>query len=127
MRTAPWVAASSDPWTSSTWPSHSSAIVRAMTRVTSTPRVADSSEARASRKSPVRIATVLDHLMWLAGVPRRVSAASMTSSWYSVERCTSSTITPPEIRSGWVAWAPPSMPDSSTSIGRNRLPPASIR
>ncbi len=45
------------------------------------------------RKSPVRTATELPQ-RWLAlGTPRRTSASSITSSWYSVARWVSSTTT----------------------------------
>jgi hypothetical protein len=39
------------------------------------------SEARAKRKSPVRIATVLLQRELALGAPRRSDASSMTSSW----------------------------------------------
>jgi len=42
---------------------------------------AASDDARASRKSPARIATMLLHLALTLGTPRRVAASSMTSSW----------------------------------------------
>jgi cyclic beta-1,2-glucan synthetase len=48
-----------------------------------------------SRKSPARIATMLFHRAFTLGTPRRVSASSITSSWYSEPRCTSSTATAP--------------------------------
>ena len=49
------------------------------------------SEARANRKSPVRIAIELSHRALALCAPRRRSASSITSSWYSVARCVSST------------------------------------
>jgi hypothetical protein len=52
-----------------------------MMRVTSTPSFADRSDARANRKSPVRIATVFVQRAFALGVPRRAAASSMTSSW----------------------------------------------
>src|SRR6478736_250181 len=38
--------------------------------------------ARENSRSPVRIATLLPHTAWALGTPRRLSAASITSSWY---------------------------------------------
>ena len=51
------------------------------------------SDARANRKSPVRIATVLSQRALADGAPRRSGASSITSSWYSVARWVSSTTT----------------------------------
>ena len=48
------------------------------------------SEARANRKSPVRIATEFVHRAFAATAPRRTVASSITSSWYSVARWVSS-------------------------------------
>ena len=48
---------------------------------------------RANRKSPVRIATVLSQRAFAEAAPRRSRASSITSSWYSVARCVSSTTT----------------------------------
>ena len=61
-------------------------MVRASSLVTSAPRSEEISEALENRKSPVRMATVLSHLALTEGRPRRVSASSTTSSWYSVAR-----------------------------------------
>ena len=80
------------------------------------------SEARANRKSPVRIATVLSQREFALGAPRRTVASSITSSWYSVARWVSSTTT----AAGTTRVGPrsPNCAASSTSSGRNRLPPA---
>ncbi len=51
------------------------------------------SEARANRKSPVRMATVLLHRVLAAVAPRRTVASSITSSWYRVARWVSSQTT----------------------------------
>ena len=81
--------------------------------------------ARANSRSPVRIATELPHTVCALGTPRRRSASSMTSSWYSEARwvismawaaVTTSSVTPS-----------PSWAVSSVSMGRTRLPPASSR
>ena len=48
----------------------------------------------------MRIATVLSQRMLALGAPRRASASSITSSWYSVARCTSSIETDPGISRG---------------------------
>jgi hypothetical protein len=83
------------------------------------------SEARANRKSPVRIATVFVYRELALGAPRRTSASSMTSSWYSVARWVSSTTT----AAGTTPAAPgsPKCAARIVSSGRNRLPPASTR
>ena len=65
-----------------------------------------SPDARDSRKSPARIACRLPHLALTVSTPRRVSASSITSSWYSEPRCTSSQATPPCTTSS-LAGAPP--------------------
>ena len=59
---------------------YSSAIVLARISATSPPSRAASADARASRKSPARMATMLLHRAFTLGTPRRVSASSMTSS-----------------------------------------------
>ncbi len=50
-------------------------------------------EARAKRKSPVSTATELPQRAFALATPRRTSASSITSSWYSVARWVSSTTT----------------------------------
>ncbi len=57
---------------------------------------------------------------------RRMVASSMTSSWYSEARWTSSTATAP-IRSSSVASLVPAVAVARASRGRSRLPPAEIR
>ena len=59
----------------------------------SVPRSAVISEARANRKSPVRIAIELFQRALADMAPRRSTASSMTSSWYSVDRWVSSMAT----------------------------------
>ena len=83
------------------------------------------SEARANRKSPVRIATVLSQRALALAAPRRSAASSITSSWYSVARWVSSTTTADGTTPGAVG--SPNWAASSTSSGRERLPPASTR
>ena len=70
-----------------------------------------------------------DQRAFTLGTPRRVSASSITSSWYSEPRCTSSTETPPVIgvvrrpvRGPWRR-----RPAQTARAGRSRLPPAAIR
>ncbi len=76
-------------------------------------------------RSPARIATLLPHTACALGTPRRTSASSMTSSWYSEPRCVSSSAAAAEMTS---SVAPsPNCAVSSASIGRTRLPPASYR
>ena len=70
-------------------------MVLARSAATSVPSEAAISEARDRRKSPARMACRLPHLALTVSTPRRVSASSMTSSWYSEPRWTSSTETPP--------------------------------
>ena len=69
------------PTVSRICPSQRTAMVRARIRVASVPRSAVISEARAKRKSPVRMATVLPHRAFAEASPRRTTASSMTSSW----------------------------------------------
>ena len=64
-----------------TSPSHSLPMVRASSPATSVPSEAAISEARASRKSPARMAVRFPHRALTLSMPRRVSASSMTSSW----------------------------------------------
>ena len=58
-----------------------------------------SSDARARRKSPERIARRLPQRAFTLSTVRRVTASSITSSWWSDPRWTSSTDTPPRITS----------------------------
>ena len=60
------------------------------------------------------------------GAPRRTTASSMTSSWYSVARWVSSQTTAAGSTSGAPGVAEAARP-AATSIGRNRFPPAAIR
>ena len=55
--------------------------------------------------------------------PRRTCASSITSSWYSVARCTSS-MTAPATVTCQASGSGPSRADSTVNNGRNRLPPA---
>ena len=73
-------------------------IVAASSPATSVPSEAAISDALASRKSPARIAVRLPHRAFTLSTVRRVTASSMTSSWYSDPRWTSSTATPPQYR-----------------------------
>ena len=57
------------------------------------------------------------------GAPRRTCASSITSSWYSVARCTSS-ITEPATVTCHASGSGPSWADSTVNSGRKRLPPA---
>ncbi len=82
-------------------------------------------DARAKMRSPVRIATELPHTSWAVGAPRRNGAESITSSWYSVARCVSSTTTAAWTTSG--REASPRWAHSRVSSGRMRFPPASTR
>ena len=83
------------------------------------------SAARANRKSPVRMAIVLSQRELAEGAPRRSGASSITSSWYSVARCVSSTMTAPGTMP--TACGSPYCEATSASSGRNRFPPALIR
>ncbi len=119
-------------WSSSTCPRHSSPIVAASSEATSAPSDAASDEARARRKSPARMATMLFHRAFTLGTPRRVSASSITSSWYSDPRCTSSTATAPVIASseagpGSLPVHPAAYAAQSAKVGRMRFPPALIK
>ena len=107
-------------------PSHSQPIVRASSPATSVPSVAAISEARDSRKSPARMACRLPHLALTVSTPRRVSASSITSSWYSDPRWTSSQATPPRTTSS-DAGVPPTWAAVMATTGRRRLPPATTR
>ena len=82
-----------------------------------------------SRKSPARIATMLLQRAFTDGTPRRVSASSMTSSWYSEPRCTSSTLTAPVTASDDAASPAPAAAYAAqrVSTGRIRFPPAVTR
>ena len=70
-------------------------MVAASSSEKSVPTWAASTEARASRKSPDSTAMVSSHCVLTLATLRRVAALSMTSSWCSEPRCTSSTDTPP--------------------------------
>ena len=50
-------------------------------------------DARENRKSPTMMATVLSHRLLAEGTPRRISASSMTSSWYRLATWVSSMTT----------------------------------
>src|SRR6202451_2611538 len=89
------------------------------------PRSARMREAWANRKSPVRIATELLHRELADAWPRRTRASSMTSSWNSVARWVSSIATAASMTLG--SLGSPNCAASSTSMARNRLPPAAIR
>jgi hypothetical protein len=93
---------------------------------TSVPSDAASPDARDNKKSPDRMATKLPHLAFTDGTPRRVSASSITSSWYSEPIWTSSTEMPPVITSS-VTTAPPAAAAAIATTGRNRFPPAPTR
>ena len=80
-------------------PSQSRPIVAARRPATSVPRLAAISDAFASRKSPARIALRFPQRAFTLSTVRRVTASSITSSWYSDPRCTSSTEVPPMITS----------------------------
>src|SRR5665647_1912202 len=99
------------------------------------PRSAAIAEARANTRSPVITATWLPQTSWADGAPRRTGAESITSSWYSVARCVSSTTTAasstcrwspspgrPSARQRPAAAAPPA-PAGSSADQRARGPP----
>src|SRR5437763_13093966 len=102
-------------------------MVHASSPATSAPRDAARDDARASRKSPARIATMLLHRALTLGTPRRVVASSITSSWYSEPRWTSSHATPPVTASPDADPAAPPVQAHmahNVRVGRSRLPPA---
>ncbi len=66
---------------------------------------------------------LLLHRAFALGAPRRTCASSITSSWYSVARCTSS-MTAPATVTCHASGSGPSCADSTVNSGRNRLPPA---
>ena len=113
------------PTVSRIWPVHSRSKVRAWIRTACGPRSASRSEARANRKSPVRMATVLSQRAFAEAAPRRSGASSMTSSWYRVARWVSSTTTAEGTTPD--ATGSPNCAASRVSSGRKRLPPASTR
>jgi len=78
-------------------------MVRASSPATSVPNEAAISDARDSRKSPARIACRLPHFALTVSTPRRVSASSITSSWYSEPVCTNSHEMPPFTARSWSA------------------------
>ncbi|PQM46378.1 hypothetical protein C1Y40_03457 [Mycobacterium talmoniae] len=69
---------------------------------------------------------MLLHRALALGAPRRTWASSITSSWYSVARCTSS-MTAPATVTCQASGSGPSCADSTVNSGRNRFPPASNR
>ena len=69
---------------------------------------------------------LLPHRAFADGAPRRTWASSMTSSWYSVARCTSS-MTAPATVTCQSSGSGPTVARSTVNSGRNRLPPASNR
>ena len=75
--------------------------------------------------SPTRMAVELPYFALALGAPRRTSASSITSSWHSEATWVSSTPAAEAMTSGLMPV--PSSEASNVSIGRNRLPPASMR
>src|SRR6202453_2290229 len=69
------------------------------------------------------MATLLLHRILAVGVARRTSASSITSSWYSVARCTIS-MTAPAVVTAHAYGFGPICADNTVNSGRNRLPPA---
>ena len=103
-------------------------MVEARIPATSTPSEAAREDARARRKSPARMATMFDQRWLTLSTPRRVDASSMTSSWYSDPRCTSSTATAPVTTSSETGSpGPAAYPAHRARAGRIRLPPAPMR
>jgi hypothetical protein len=111
-------------------------MVAASREATSVPSEDASSDARASRKSPERIARMLPQRALTLATPWRVAASSITSSWWSEPTWTSSHATPPVTASSEIT-SPMSAPagtqpaavaaDTAPSSGRSRLPPALTR
>ena len=101
-------------------------MVRASSPATSVPSDAAISDARDSRKSPARIACRLPHLAFTVSTPRRVSASSMTSSWYSEPGAPVRTRHRPG-RTSSEARSPSTCAPATASTGRRRLPPATMR
>ena len=66
---------------------------------------------------------LLLHRALALGAPRRTCASSITSSWYSVARCTSSITAPPTVTCQ-ASGSGPSCAESTVNSGRKRLPPA---
>src|SRR6478752_7259695 len=97
-----------------------------MIRTASGPSPATSREACANRKSPVKIAIELSQRALADLAPRRRSASSITSSWYSVARWISSTTADATITSS-ASGRGPTPAATSVNNGRNRLPPACMR
>mmetsp|Transcript_8830 Transcript_8830/g.33337 ORF Transcript_8830/g.33337 Transcript_8830/m.33337 type:complete len:246 (-) Transcript_8830:24-761(-) len=90
-------------------------------------RRASEMEARASRKSPAKMAILLPNTRLTDGAPRRVSALSITSSWNSDAVWIISVISASR-RCLSLIW-PPLQADatSSTIVGRIFLPPSSAK
>ncbi len=72
---------------------------------------------------------MFDQRAFTEGTPRRVSASSITSSWYSDPRWTSSTATAPVTTSSDTARFEPvaAYAAHNVNVGRIRFPPAAIR
>ena len=88
-----------------------------------TPRAPTPARAGSRRRGSRRCC---DQRAFTLGTPRRVSASSITSSWYSEPRCTSSTDAPPVTASSRGRRAAPRgarRPAHSVRVGRRRLPP----
>ena len=88
------------------------------------PPPASSANARENSRSPVAVAIERPAEATTVGRPRRSTAASSTSSWTSVARCTSSTATAARNAASRPAGSGPAA--TKTSSGRSRLPPAAI-
>ena len=81
--------------TSRIWPSQSTAIVRASSRQTSVPEVGGDLRGPGEQEVAGEDGHRVVPARVRAGHPRRASASSITSSWYSVARWTSSIATEP--------------------------------
>mmetsp|Transcript_31148 Transcript_31148/g.98875 ORF Transcript_31148/g.98875 Transcript_31148/m.98875 type:complete len:203 (-) Transcript_31148:282-890(-) len=82
-------------------------------------------DARASKKSPARIAILLPNTRLTLGSPRRVSALSMTSSWKRLAVWIISVIS--ARRRCRSSMPPQAAATSSTIVGRIFLPPSSSK
>ena len=113
------------PTVSRIWPVTSRSNVRACSRTHSGPRSARMSDARANRKSPVRIATVLPHRA--LALCRAAAQQRLVHHVVVVERREMGQLDDDGRRhdAGRVRVA--ELRASSTSSGRKRLPPASTR
>ncbi|MNT97291.1 hypothetical protein D3C72_2395810 [compost metagenome] len=78
-----------------------------------------------SRKSPTRMEALLPQTMRAAGLPRRMSLSSTTSSWSRVALCMNSTAAAKLIALP-LPW-PNSWAAATVNMGRKRLPPLSMR